>query len=74
MKEYTCSETTKDLLAVLDAAKKDGAVRIHGEDGHSFVLTPESPFSLPPKMKGLNLGLTNDEIVSIVREGRERFG
>ena len=74
MKEYTCSEATKDLLAVLDTAKKDGAVRIHRGDGQSFILTPEYPFSLPPKMKSLNLDLTNDEIVSIVREGRERFG
>lgn len=74
MKQYTCSEAMKDLLAVLDTAKKDGAVKIHRADGQSFVVTPESPFSLPPEMESLNLGLTNDEIVSIVREGRERFG
>ena len=74
MKEYTCSEAMKDLLAVLATAKKDGAVRIHRGDGHSFILTPESPFSSPLNVKGLNLGLTKDEIVSIVREGRERYG
>ena len=74
MKEYTCSEATNDLLAVLDAAKSDGAVRIQRADGHSFILTPESPLSSPLNVKGLDLGLTKDEIVSIVREGRERYG
>jgi PHD/YefM family antitoxin component YafN of YafNO toxin-antitoxin module len=74
MKEYTYSEALQDLLTVLDTARKDGAVRIRQGDGQSFILTPESPYSIPTKMKNLNLGLTNDEIVSIVREGRERFG
>ena len=74
MKEYTYSEALQDLLTVLDAAKKVGAVRIHRGDGQSFILTPEPPYSTTAKVKGLNLGLTNDEIVSIVREGRERFG
>ena len=62
------------MVSVLDTAKKDGAVRIRRKNGQSFVLTPEPPHSGSPKMKSLNLGLTNDEIVSIVREGRERFG
>ena len=74
MKEYTYSEALRDLPTVLDTAKKDGAVRIRRSDGQAFILTPESPYSIPTKVKSLNLGLTNDEIVSIVREGRERFG
>ena len=64
----------KNLPAVLDTAKKDGAVRIHQGEDQSFILTPEFPYSSRAKVKGLDLGLTNDEIVSIVREGRERFG
>ena len=74
MKEYTYSEARQNLVSVLDAARKDGAVRIRRRNGQSFILTPESPYSFPPKFKSLDLGLTNDEIVSIVREGRERFG
>ena len=74
MKEYIYSEARQNLVSVLDTAKKDGAVRIRRRNGQSFILTPEFPFSLPTKFKSLNLGLTNDEIVSIVREGRERFG
>ncbi len=74
MKEYTYSEALQDLLTVPDTAKKVGAVRIHRGDGQSFILTPESPYSTTAKVKGLNLGLTNDEIANIVREGRERYG
>ena len=73
MKEYIYSEARQNLVSVLDTARKDGAVRIRRRNGQSFILTPESPYSFPSK-KSLSLGLTNDEIVSIVREGRERFG
>ncbi len=41
MKEYTYSEARQKLSAVLDEAKREGAVRIRRRDGQVFVLKSE---------------------------------
>ena len=70
MKVYTDTEATKNLPILLDEANKDGAVGIRREDGCTFVIAPGrcdvSPFDVP----GVDLGVTTDEIVAYVREGR----
>jgi hypothetical protein len=70
MKEFTYSEARQSLAALLDQARRDGAVRIRRRDGQTFVLRPDVRQGSPLDVPGINLGLTDDEIVSLVQEGR----
>jgi prevent-host-death family protein len=72
MKVYTFSEARQKFASVLDAAQKDGAVRITRRDGRAFTIQPVQEAPSPLAVKPVRLGLTRDEIVAAVREGRER--
>jgi hypothetical protein len=74
VKVYTYSEARQNLASLLEAAQREGAVRIRRRDGQSFVLQPESSNASPLDVEGVDLGVTTDEIVSMIREGRERYG
>ena len=74
MKVYTYSEARQNLASLLEVAQREGAVRIRRRDGQSFVLQPESSEASPLDVEGVDLGVTTDEIVSMIREGRERYG
>jgi prevent-host-death family protein len=71
-KTYTYSEARQNLSSVLDQAEQDGEVRIIRKSGKIFVIRPDSPSRSPLDVPGIKLNLTADEIVNIVREGRER--
>ena len=62
------------LLSLLEVAQRDGAVWIRRRDGRSFVLQPEPAGGSPLDVAGVDLGVTTDELVTIIREGRERYG
>ncbi len=70
MKEFTYSEARQGFASLLDRARRDGAVRIRRRDGQSFVLRPDVRNGSPLDVPGIDLGLSDDEIVSIVHEGR----
>ena len=74
MRVYTYSEARQSLASVLDVAQQEGAVKIRRRDGQLFVLRPESSDASPLDVEGVDLGVTTDEIVSMIREGRERYG
>ncbi len=74
MRVYTYSEARQNLASLLEVAQKDGAVRIRRKDGQSFVLQPESSEASPLDVEGVDLDVTTDEIVNMIREGRERYG
>lgn len=70
MKVYTYSEARQALASVLNRARREGAVRIRRRDGQTFVIRPETPTTSPLDVKGVDLGVTTDEIVAFVREAR----
>jgi len=70
MKVYSYSQARQQLAAVLDCAEQDGQVKITHRDGRSFVLQPESSSHSPLAVKGVELNLSNSEIVNAVHEGR----
>jgi len=70
MKEFTYSEARQRLAALLERARRDGAVRIRRRDGQVFVLRPEQATGSPLDVPGLKLALTREEIVGLVQEGR----
>lgn len=70
MKVYTYSEARQKLAAVLEQARTEGEVRIRRSDGQNFVLRPVQTAASPLDVEGVDLGLTRDEIIAAVREGR----
>ena len=70
MKEFTYSEARQQLAALLERAGRDGAVRIRRRDGQVFVLRPEPSKGSPLDVPGLKLGLSRDEIIDLVQDGR----
>ncbi len=73
MQVYTYSEARQKLAFVLEQAESTGKVLIRRKDGRTFVLTPEknagtSPLNVP----SINVDITTEEIVDMIRQGRER--
>ena len=72
MKVYTYSEARQNFASVLDSAQKEGAVRVNRRDGRAFTIQPVEESPSPLAVKGVNLKLNRNDIVAIVREGRQR--
>ncbi|HUU37432.1 MAG TPA: type II toxin-antitoxin system Phd/YefM family antitoxin [Candidatus Desulfaltia sp.] len=72
MTSYTFSEARQNFAAVLEKAKVEGGVLITRRDGTIFEILPVPRKELPLDVRGIDLGLSVDEIVNIIRETRER--
>lgn len=71
METYT--ESGRETLSfLLDQAVREGEVRIRRENGAVFVLRPEPAQRSALDVEGIDLGITTQEIVELIREGRER--
>jgi hypothetical protein len=75
MKSYTFSEARQNFAAILEQARRDGAVRIQRRDGQSFVLQPESRTASPLDIPGITprRGITREDILQSVQESRRRY-
>lgn len=72
MTVYTYSIARQKLASLLDKCQKEGAVRIKRRDGSTFILHPEKTKTSPLNIKGIDLGLSTNELVRIVRKMRRR--
>lgn len=75
MKSYTFSEARQHFAAILEQARRDGAVRIQRRDGQSFVLTPE-PLSVSPlDIPGITPSqpVTREVIIQSIQESRRSY-
>ena len=72
MTTFTFSEARQKFAAVLEKAKSEGRVLIKRKDGTVFMIQPVERPESPLDVEGVNLKLTADEIVGIVREIRKR--
>ena len=70
---YTYSEARQNLATLLEQADREGEVRIRRKDGQVFVIRPQPRADSPLDVEGIDLEITTDEIVRLVREGRERY-
>jgi hypothetical protein len=70
VKEYTYSEARQRLAALLERARREGAVRIRRKDGQVFVLRPERATGSPLDVPAIGARLSREEIVEAIREGR----
>ena len=68
---YTEAEVQQQLKAVLDGARSQGEVRIRMEGGEEFIVRPVGRGRSPLDVRGVDLGLTSDDILRVVRESRE---
>ena len=72
MQVYTYSEARQKLAKVLEQAENSGKVLIRRKDGRTFALVPEKIAFSPLDVPSINADITTQEIVDIVRKGRER--
>ncbi len=71
MTTYTFSEARQKLSSVLEKARTQGEVLIKRKDGSLFVVKPMTSKRSPLDVTGINVNLSANEIVDIVREIRE---
>ena len=57
---------------ILDQAENTGKVLIRRKDGRTFALVPEKVVSSPLDVPSIKADITTQELVDIIREGRER--
>lgn len=67
---YTYSEARQKLATLLDRAMQEGEVLIRRKDGRVFVLKPQPATDSPLDVKGLDLNISQEEILEYIREGR----
>lgn len=68
----TYSEGQQSLAMLLELASREGEVRIQRADGQVFILKPEWVRRSALDVAGINLDVSTEEIVELVREGRDR--
>jgi len=72
MQVYSYSEARQKLATVLKQAERTGKVIIRRKDGRTFALVPEKSVFSPLDVPQIKANVTTEEIVDIVRAGRER--
>jgi antitoxin Phd len=72
MQVYTYSEARQKLAFVLEQAEGTGKVLIKRKDGRTFALVPEINVASPLDVPSIKAKISTQEIVDIIREGRER--
>lgn len=73
MNVYTYTEARQKLASLLDQAAKEGEVRIKRKDGRVFVIRLLQRTQSPLDVEGFDLGITTQEIVDFIDEGRKTF-
>jgi hypothetical protein len=70
MKEFTYAEAQQNISAIFDMANHLGKAFIKKDDGTKFVVMPDkkSPFNI----EGIQTDITTEEMLSFIRESRER--
>ena len=70
MKEYAFTEGRQRLASLLDRARKEGAVRRRKRNGQKLILQPEKQSSSPLDVPVLNLNITREDILEIIKSSR----
>jgi hypothetical protein len=71
MSVYVYTEALQKLTFLLEEAFKKGEVRIQRDDGQVFIITPERQAESPLDAEGIHLGITTQEIIECIHEGRK---
>lgn len=69
---FTYSEARQNFSKVLEEAEASGKVIIRRKDGKTYAIIPETQKKSPLDVPSVLARITTDEIVSMIREGREK--
>ena len=69
---YTYSEARQNFASILEQARKVGKVLVKRKDGTIFMIKPILKNKSPLDVQGVDLKLSRNEIVDILREVRQR--
>ena len=69
---YTYSEARQKFASILDKAASEGEVIIKRKDGQTFTIKPVKKVTSPLDVQGIDLDISTQEIIDLVREGREK--
>ena len=72
MNVYTYTEARQNLASLLDQVAREGEVRIKRKDGQVFVIKLQPKSKSPLEVEGIDLGITSQEIVDYIDEGRRK--
>lgn len=72
MSAYSYSKARKQRNSLLDLAADEGEARIRRKNGQVFIVRPEYQPGSPLDVEGVDLGVSTAEIVTCIREMRER--
>ena len=72
MQVYSYSEARQKFATVLKQAERTGNALLRRIDGRTFALVPEKSVFSPLNVPSIKANVTTEEIVDIVRAGRER--
>ena len=72
MKVYTYTEARQKLAALLDLARREGAVQIRRRDGQLFLLQPVTQMGSPLDVPGVEANLRRGESLDWLRAAREK--
>jgi hypothetical protein len=72
MRVYAYSEARWNLASLLDQADEEGEVRIKRKDRQIYVIKPQPRSVSPLDVPGVDINIDTAEIVSLIRESRER--
>jgi hypothetical protein len=70
MAVYTYSKASQNLDLLLEEVIKEGEARIKSKDGQIFVIRPGQKADSPLDVEGISLGITTDEVIQFIHEGR----
>jgi len=73
MNTYTYTEARQKLASLLEQAATYGEVRIKRRDGQVFIIKPEKREGSPLAVDGIELGLSREEILQSIEEGRREI-
>ncbi len=69
---YTYSEARQNFASVLDKARKVGEVLVKRKDGTVFIIKPVTKNESPLDVQGVDINLSQNEIVDLLHEVRQR--
>jgi antitoxin Phd len=72
MRVYTYSEARQKFSEVLEQAESTGEVLIRRKDGRVFALRPKRNITSPLDIPSIEAKISTQEIVDIIRGGREK--
>ena len=71
MTVFTFSEARQKFAAILERARREGAVRVKRRDGQVFIIRPDRSRHSPLDVPGIDTDLSAKEIVDVIRAMRQ---